>query len=457
MSAGSSDTIVAPATASGRGAVGIVRLSGPECRRLAERLCGRTPVARRATLVELRDAAAQRIDQALALSFDAPRSYTGEDVLELHCHGGQMVVELIVARCLELGARLARPGEFTERAYHHGRLDLAQAEAVADLIDAGSRAAVLAAARSLRGDFSHAVDALVEALIAFRMRAEAAIDFPDEDLDLPDDADAVARLDDLRHRLAALLVSARQGQRLRDGLTVVIAGRPNSGKSSLLNRLAGRDVAIVTPIAGTTRDVLRTELQLDGLPLHVLDTAGLRDTDDPVETEGVRRARLEIRDADLVLTVVDATDPALPELPTDAPAARLWVLNKIDCVADAAESAARLATRLTNAAADAAPTVLPLSALTGEGVDGLRAELRRSAGFQGPASGEFSARRRHVDALRRAATALDAAAARLRERAPAELVAEEARLAQQALGEITGQLGSDDLLGRIFADFCIGK
>lgn len=456
MSAGPTDTIVASATAAGRGAIGIVRLSGPDCRRLALLLCGRVPEARQATLVELRDADGQRIDQALALRFDAPRSYTGEDALELQCHGGPVVLELVVARCLDLGARLARPGEFTERAFLNGRLDLAQAEAVADLIDAGSHAAALAAARSLRGDFSRAVDDLVAALTEFRIRAEAAIDFPDEDLDLPDDAAAVARLAELQHRLAALLDSARQGQRLRDGLTVVIAGRPNAGKSSLLNRLAGRDIAIVTPIAGTTRDVLRTELQLDGLPVHVLDTAGLRDSADPVEAEGVRRARLEIREADLILVVVDATDPLLPELPADAPAVRLWVLNKVDLIDDAAAAATALAARLESDPARR-PDVLALSALTGEGVDTLRVELRSQAGFQGPASGEFSARRRHVDALRRAAAALDAAALRLRERAPAELVAEEARLAQQALGEITGQLGSDELLGRIFADFCIGK
>ena len=450
-----SDTIVAPATAPGRGGIGVVRLSGPGVPVIASALLGgRLPEPRRATLATFRDGAGEAIDSGLALYFPAPHSYTGEAVLELHGHGGPAVLASLVARAIELGARRAEPGEFTRRAYLNDKLDLAQAEAVADLIDAGSQAAARAALRSLQGAFSAEVHGLVEGLIELRVWVEAAIDFPEEDIDFLADPALNARVEALRTRFDAVTQAARQGRVLRDGLTVVIAGRPNAGKSSLLNALAGHEAAIVTDLPGTTRDVVREQLDLDGLPLQVLDTAGLRVAGegpaDVVEAEGIRRTRAEIARADRVLFVVDAaTDPAATAytderatLPEGVPVT--LVFNKVD---------------LPTALEVVVPGVdaqLRLSARTGEGLAALRAHLQAAIGYSPTDTGAVSARARHLEALTRARATLEAACTLLAARR-GELVAEELRLAQRALGEITGEFTSDDLLGRIFGSFCIGK
>ena len=455
-----SDTIVAPATAPGRGGIGVVRLSGPGVPVIASALLGgRLPEPRRATLATFRDGAGEAIDSGLALYFPAPHSYTGEAVLELHGHGGPAVLASLVARAIELGARRAEPGEFTRRAYLNDKLDLAQAEAVADLIDAGSQAAARAALRSLQGAFSAEVHGLVEGLIELRVWVEAAIDFPEEDIDFLADPALNARVEALRARFDAVTQAARQGRVLRDGLTVVIAGRPNAGKSSLLNALAGHEAAIVTDLPGTTRDVVREQLDLDGLPLQVLDTAGLRVADegpaDVVEAEGIRRTRAEIARADRVLFVVDAaTDPAATaytderaSLPPGVPVTLVY--NKVDLVT----------VDLPTAGGAEVPDVdaqLRLSARTGEGLAALRAHLQAAIGYSPTDTGAVSARARHLEALTRARAALEAACTLLPARR-GELVAEELRLAQRALGEITGEFTSDDLLGRIFGSFCIGK
>ena len=450
-----SDTIVAPATAPGRGGIGVVRLSGPGVPVIAAALLGgRLPEPRRATLATFRDGAGEAIDSGLALYFPAPHSYTGEAVLELHGHGGPAVLASLVARAIELGARRAEPGEFTRRAYLNDKLDLAQAEAVADLIDAGSQAAARAALRSLQGAFSAEVHGLVEGLIELRVWVEAAIDFPEEDIDFLADPALSARVEALRARFDAITQAARQGRVLRDGLTVVIAGRPNAGKSSLLNALAGHEAAIVTDLPGTTRDVVREQLDLDGLPLQVLDTAGLRVAGegpaDVVEAEGIRRTRAEIARADRVLFVVDAaTDPAAiaytderATLPEGVPVT--LVFNKVD-----------LATAEGVVVSDV-DAQLRLSARTGEGLAALRAHLQAAIGYSPTDTGAVSARARHLEALIRARAALDAACTLLADKR-GELVAEELRLAQRSLGEITGEFTSDDLLGRIFGSFCIGK
>ena len=450
-----SDTIVAPATAPGRGGIGVVRLSGPGVPEIAAGLLPRgLPEPRFATLATFRDGTGEAIDSGLALFFPAPHSYTGEAVLELHGHGGPAVLAALVERAVELGARRAEPGEFTRRAYLNDKLDLAQAEAVADLIDAGSQAAARAALRSLQGAFSDEVHALVEGLIELRVWVEAAIDFPEEEIDFLADPALAARVTALRTRFDAVTRAARQGRVLRDGLTVVIAGRPNAGKSSLLNALAGHEAAIVTDLPGTTRDVVREQLDLDGLPLQVLDTAGLRVAGegpaDAVEAEGIRRTRAEIARADRVLFVVDAaTDPAAEAyaaeyaiLPEGVPVT--LVFNKVD---------------LPTALGVVVPGVdaqLRLSARTGEGLAALRAHLQAAIGYSPTDTGAVSARARHLEAITRARAALEAACALLAERR-GELVAEELRLAQRALGEITGEFTSDDLLGRIFGSFCIGK
>jgi tRNA modification GTPase len=450
-----SDTIVAPATAPGRGGIGVVRLSGPGVPEIAAGLLPRgLPEPRFATLATFRDGTGEAIDSGLVLYFPAPHSYTGEAVLELHGHGGPAVLAALVERAVELGARRAEPGEFTRRAYLNDKLDLAQAEAVADLIDAGSQAAARAALRSLQGAFSDEVHALVEGLIDLRVWVEAAIDFPEEEIDFLADPALNARVEALRARFDAVTRAARQGRVLRDGLTVVIAGRPNAGKSSLLNALAGHEAAIVTDLPGTTRDVVREQLELDGLPVTVLDTAGLRVAGegpaDVVEAEGIRRTRAEIARADLVLFVVDAAaDPAAEAyaaeratLPEGVPVT--LVFNKVD---------------LATAEGVVVPEVdaqLRLSARTGEGLAALRAHLQAAIGYSPTDTGAVSARARHLEALTRARAALEAACALLAERR-GELVAEELRLAQRALGEITGEFTSDDLLGRIFGSFCIGK
>jgi tRNA modification GTPase len=447
------DTIVAAATPPGRGGIGIVRLSGPKVPELAATLLGELPAARRATFARFLDEAQQPIDAGLALFFPGPHSYTGEHVLELHGHGGPLVLEALIARTLTLGARRALPGEFTQRAFLNDKLDLAQAEAIADLIDAGSREAARAAMRSLQGEFSAMVRGLTEAVIELRTYVEAAIDFPEEEIDFLADRELSERFAAVRAHFEGILESARQGRLLREGMTVVIAGRPNAGKSSLLNRLAGYDAAIVTPIAGTTRDVVRERIAIDGMPLHVLDTAGLRgEAADLVEEEGMRRAQAEMARADRVLFVIDAlADPGAraygeerARLPRDVPVT--LVFNKCDLTAGIP-----LADTLSG------PARLTVSALDGRGLAELRAHLKDCMGYHSVEAGAVSARHRHLEALARARHHTEEAARQLTERRAGELVAEELRGAQQALNEITGEFTSEDLLARIFAGFCIGK
>jgi tRNA modification GTPase len=440
------ETIVAPATPSGRGGIGIVRISGAKTRRIAAEILGSLPAPRHATVAVFSGAGGLTIDVGIALFFPAPHSFTGEDVLELHGHGGPVVMDLLVARAVELGARLARPGEFSERAFHNDKLDLVQAEAIADLIAAGSAEAARAALRSLSGEFSREVGALALRVMQLRAYVEAAIDFPDEDAEFLESQEVRDRLTEIGQRFGSIAETLRQGRALRDGLQVVIAGRPNAGKSSLLNALAGSDAAIVTEIPGTTRDLLRERIHVDGLPIHVVDTAGLRDTEDLIEIEGLRRARMEMSRADLVLYVVDSTlgfgtgeEAGLP-----SGAATLVVWNKVDL--PEAQPLPEL---------DHHPAVA-ISALTGAGLPELREQLKAAAGYQSE-SGAWSARRRHLDALERARSLFEVAEARLGERASFELVAEELRQAHQALGEITGEVSSDALLGAVFATFCIGK
>lgn len=430
----------------------MVRVSGPKTPEIAATLVGELPVARHATLTPFLDNAGEPIDVGLALFFPGPQSYTGEHVLEIQGHGGPMVMERVIERVIELGARRARPGEFTERAFHNDKIDLTQAEAVADLIDAGSREAARAAMRSLQGEFSSMVQGLTDALIDLRAYVEAAIDFPEEEVDFLADNELAERLATVRGHFDAVAAAAGQGRLLRDGMTVVLAGRPNSGKSSLLNRLAGYDAAIVTAVPGTTRDVLRERIDIDGLPLHVLDTAGLRDSDDVVEREGVRRAAAEMARADRVLFVIDTSnDPAaraydeeLSRLPADVPVT--LVFNKID-----------LSAGLPVADTISGPPRINVSAVTGAGLDLLRSHLKDSVSFQTAGSGSISARRRHLEALARARENVETAARELTQRRAGELVAEELRAAQQSLEEITGAFTADDLLGRIFGSFCIGK
>jgi len=448
----SRETIAAIATAPGRAGIGVVRLSGKGVGRLAEALLGKLPPARLATLAVFADETGQPIDQGVALWFPAPHSYTGEDVLELQGHGGPAVLQRLLRRCLELGARLAEPGEFTLRAYLNGKIDLAQAESVADLIDASSAEAAQSAARSLVGDFSKEVRGLVDRLVELRMQVEAGIDFPEEEID-PAGREALAqRLAAATQQLDRLTAAAAQGALLRDGLTVVLIGRPNVGKSSLLNRLAGEDLAIVTPIAGTTRDQVRASITLEGVPVHLIDTAGLRETDDEVEKIGITRTWAAVRAAGAAVLIAEAGEmigPAeatiLAELPTNLPVA--WVYNKIDLHG-------RDATMRAKSLQDANHTSIYLSALTGAGVDGLRQWMLHVAGWKPGSDGVFMARARHLDALRQARQHLQQATAVAGQ---FELFAEELRLAQRALSTITGEFSADDLLGEIFSRFCIGK
>ena len=450
------DTIAAVATAQGRGGVGIVRVSGPRARPIAITLSGREPEPRHAYYGAFYADDGETIDEGLLLFFRGPHSFTGEDVLELQGHGGPVVLDMLLRRCLELGARLARPGEFSERAFLNDKLDLAQAEAIADLIEASSEQAARNAVRSLQGEFSRRVQHLADRLIELRMYVEAAIDFPEEEIDFLADGHVLGQLDGVRGELAAVQREAGQGALLRDGMTVVIAGRPNAGKSSLLNALSGRESAIVTDIAGTTRDVLREHIHIDGMPLHVVDTAGLRDTEDQVERIGVERALKAIGEADRVLLVVDATAPEAadpfalwPEFLEQRPdPARVTLIrNK----ADLSGEAIRLET-----CADGHVTI-SLSARNGGGLELLREHLKTCMGYQQTTESSFSARRRHLDALRQAGGYLDHGRAQLTALGAGELLAEDLRLAHQALGEITGAFTPDDLLGRIFSSFCIGK
>jgi tRNA modification GTPase len=442
------DTIVAIASAPGAAGVGVVRVSGPRVPLIATTLLGREPTPRQAHFSAFRSADGQLIDRGLLLHFPSPASYTGEHVLELQGHGSAVLLDALLRRICELGARLARPGEFTERAFLNGKLDLAQAEAVADLIAARSQAGARAALQSMEGVFSRKVDALLHALIALRVHIEAAIDFPEEEIDFLADPAIARQLHALREQLDDLLGEARRGVRLNDGLRIAIVGRPNAGKSSLLNALAGSERAIVTDIAGTTRDVVRESINLDGIVLELADTAGLRDTHDPVEREGVRRAHSERERADVVLLVTDAqhadTDLAwLKDLPSSVE--RIVVVNKID-----------LGSAQAHDEQHAGAKWLWLSVKTGEGLDVLREHLKQLAGA-GSGEGAFSARRRHVLALEQVAEHLNHAAKVLVDIRAGELAAEELRQAQHALGEITGTYTSDDLLGAIFSSFCIGK
>ncbi len=456
MHSRNNDPIAAIATAPGRGAVGIVRVSGKHIGAVIEALCGRPLKAREATYLPFRDAAGGAIDHGLALHFPAPHSYTGEDVLELQAHGGPVVLQLLLARCLEagaaLGVRLAQPGEFTQRALFNDKIDLAQAEAIADLIDASTEAAARSAARSLSGEFSHEIHALRDGLVHLRMLVEATLDFPEEEIDFLRKADAHGQLSKLQQKLLTVMQRTRQGALLREGIKVVIAGQPNAGKSSLLNALAGAELAIVTPIAGTTRDKVAQTIQIEGVPIHVIDTAGLRSSEDAIEAIGIERAWAEIEAADAVLFLHDLTRADLADyqaadatiaaelaqkLPPRVPVIDVW--NKLDSHA-------------------ASPGVLALSAKTGAGLDSLRRKLLDVAGWQASPEGVFIARARHVQALQRVEAHVDAAVEHLAAQAQLlDLLAEELRLAQNALNEITGAFSADDLLGVIFSSFCIGK
>lgn len=431
-------TIVARATPPGRGGVAVIRVSGKAVRGITAQILGKVPPARRACLVSLADSSGELLDRGLALFFPAPDSFTGEDVLELQVHGSPVVCDLLVARICELGARPAGPGEFSRRAFLNDRMDLAQAEAVADLIDAASATAARAAARSLRGAFSEAVDELVSRLTGLRAHLEATLDFPDEEINPLEDKALSQGFEGLGERFARVSDAAEKGRILRDGLNVVISGPPNAGKSSLMNALAGESAAIVADEPGTTRDLVRAEISIGGIPVELIDTAGLRIADGGVEREGVRRARAARREADLVLDVWDAAAGG-PE--PRAEAGTIVVRNKIDLTG---EPPGLLR-----------PAVVNVSARTGSGLDSLRAVMVENSGAAG--EGVFSARSRHVNSLKEARRCYLAARALFSEGHPAELVAEELRLAQEHLGEITGAVGSDDLLGEIFSQFCIGK
>ncbi|NOV32539.1 tRNA uridine-5-carboxymethylaminomethyl(34) synthesis GTPase MnmE [Methylomonas sp. ZR1] len=442
------DTIAAIATPPGNGGVGVIRISGPSAPGIAQSLTGKTlPKPRYAQFASFLDADGRVIDSGLLLYFAAPASFTGEQVIELQGHGGSVVLDMLLRRVLELGARLANPGEFSQRAFLNNKIDLAQAEAIADLISSGTEQAVRSAQQSMQGVFSEQINELIDELIELRVFIEAAIDFVDEEIDFLGDGVVAGRIARLQVKLADIGKTAQQGRLLHDGMTVVLAGKPNAGKSSLLNALAGHDAAIVTDIAGTTRDVLRERIQLDGMPLHIIDTAGLHDSDNPVEQEGIRRARQEIAKADRILLLIDSTDPDSASLDASLPAniAVTKVFNKIDLIGGQPRV---METQQS--------TEIHLSIKHKLGLDLLRQHLKQSMGFTESADNVFVARTRHIQALQLAAQALDRAAEQLLHQAH-ELVAEELRQAQTSLSAITGEFTSDDLLGEIFSSFCIGK
>ncbi|MEE9302716.1 MAG: tRNA uridine-5-carboxymethylaminomethyl(34) synthesis GTPase MnmE [Thiotrichaceae bacterium] len=448
-------TIAAIATPSGRGGVGIIRISGDKVAKIAQEILNlptsTLPAPRKATYTSFLDSNQQTIDDGIALYFPSPHSFTGEDVLELQGHGGQVVLDMMLRRCLELGAVMAKPGEFSERAFLNDKLDLAQAEAISDLIDSSSEQAARSAIRSLQGEFSEQVNSLLKALIQLRMYVEAALDFPDEEIDFLADESVINKLDTIKQQLGKLSSTAKQGSLLRDGMHLVIAGRPNAGKSSLLNALAGQETAIVTEIAGTTRDVLRESINLDGMPLHIIDTAGLRESDDPVEQIGIQRAWQEIEKADLILLLMDAQtglgkaeQEILDKLPTHLPV--LKVFNKIDLLTD-----------LVDLADDDNENTLHISAKFSNGIEALRERLKERMGYQAETESTFIARRRHLHALAETQEAVNRGELQLKDFNAGELLAEELRIAQEALGRITGEFTPDDLLGEIFSSFCIGK
>ncbi|MDG2107151.1 MAG: tRNA uridine-5-carboxymethylaminomethyl(34) synthesis GTPase MnmE [Woeseiaceae bacterium] len=438
------DTIAAVATPPGVGGIGIIRVSGARTEAIARAILGSLPEPKTATYRSFRNKTGQKIDSGLALYFPAPTSFTGEAVLEIHGHGGPLVQSLMLDAILELDVRRALPGEFSQRAFLNGKLDLVQAEAIADLISAGTTQAARAALRSLSGAFSKAIDTLAEQLTRLRMHVEAAIDFPEEEVDFLSDELLLKRLKECDEAFSLLQKQAQQGCVLRDGFQVIIIGKPNVGKSSLLNHLSGQDTAIVTDVAGTTRDILREQIDIDGLGVELVDTAGLRDNPDRVEAEGIRRAHQALQTADAVLFVQDITDLEsqliVEDLPDDVPIIR--VQNKLD---------------LCETRPNVDQNIVQTSVMTGEGISELRQHIRKIAGYENQGEGAFTARRRHLNALERAALHFSSGSKALDEGLAGELLAEELRLSQQALGEITGAFSSDDLLGRIFSEFCIGK
>lgn len=447
-------TIAAVATAPGRGGVGIIRISGPECRSLAKRLLGFVPQPRLATYTAFMAADGSTLDQGIALFFPNPNSFTGEDVLELQGHGGPVVLDMLLAAILAAGARMAKPGEFSERAFLNDKLDLAQAEAIADLIDASSQHAARQAMNSLKGEFSSRINTLVDSLIHLRIYVESAIDFPEEEIDFLSDGKVAADLNRIIDQTDAIISSAQQGVLIREGMKVVIAGRPNAGKSSLLNALAQRDVAIVTDIEGTTRDVLREQIHIDGMPLHIIDTAGLRVASDKVEQIGIERAWQEIEHADRILLMVDTTRQTSLETEDywQQLAADPVTLAKVTVIYNKLDASGYQPTGQNTSHCEIA-----LSAKTGLGIQSLIDHLKSVMGYRQSAEGGFSARRRHLDALNNARQSLFCGQQQLQQHAAGELLAEDLRLAQEYLSEITGRFTADDLLGRIFSSFCIGK
>lgn len=446
------DTIAAIATPSGQGGVGIIRVSGPEAVKLAEKISGVCPAPRYAHYGAFIDQNNNTIDQGLTLYFKKPYSFTGEDVVEFHAHGGPVILDILLKEILQYEVRQARAGEFSERAFLNDKIDLAQAEAIADLIAADSEQAARAASRSMQGKFSAIILQLVEELIQLRIYVESALDFPEEEIDFLADDMLAEKLKSVQKKLEEVKKSAQQGRLLKEGMTVVIAGKPNAGKSSLLNRLAEQDAAIVTDIPGTTRDILREHIQIDGLPLHIIDTAGLRESEDIVEQEGVKRAKEVIETADRILFVADICDEdqaMINTLPEDIGLTTIY--NKIDKLNRAAEIIKKEATTDKN------DMEIYLSAKTGEGIELLKQHLKNCMGYQQKTEGQFIARRRHLEAIDTAEEHLKLADKNLHELKAGELLAEELRFSQDALSSITGEFRSDDLLGRIFSDFCIGK
>jgi len=442
------DTIAAIATPPGNGGVGIIRISGTLVTEIARQLLNKSLIPRHALFSSFIDDDGSVIDSGITLYFPAPASYTGEDILELQGHGGSVVLDMLLRRGLSLGARLANPGEFTERAFLNNKLDLAQAEAVADLIESSTEQSVRSAQKSMQGVFSAQINKLVDELTELRTYVEAAIDFVDEEIDFLTDGVVENRIIKLLDKIQQIQKTAQQGRLLRDGMTVVLAGKPNAGKSSLLNALAGHEAAIVTDIAGTTRDVLRERIQLDGMPLHIIDTAGLRESDNAIEKEGIRRAHEEIRKADKILLLIDASEPEtqdlLKTLPTNIDITRIY--NKIDLLS--------LAPSIKQTEHS---TSCYLSIKTGDGMELLKQHLKQSVGFNESTDNVFIARRRHIEALRKGHEFVQSALNQLQTSKAGELVAEDLRQAQNSLAEITGQFTSDDLLGKIFSSFCIGK